>query len=1070
MRTRMRNRALTWLLAVAVLCVGAAAIGGLRPAHASEKKYLFGDPAAASAASQVTIPETPADYADGTVRWAATSPDLGGISAVLRGGTNEDAKTFYFQTNSGAAGIGVTKLTFANPIADMSKVDSLTFTYSLSNSNGLPTGNAKSAVKIHAMNVNDGAWTVNADSYVSVTGDNATGFTLSGADVMKLADNRGMLECLQIEGYVENAADTILSVSEISYVEKAAEAYDITVNATRGTITLEGGIGSAVEGATVRFTATPDDKKELKSLKVTCGEGTEVPVTDEGNNVHSFKMPAGAVTITAVFDSDIYKELYAGDKNEIAFTTPTAYADPETAARAQDPNYNPTWFYNVQDDRFILNAYAGLIYGATNLTFQNGIEDASRIKKISIEMTPHEFVYTDKDYFRFYPVNADGSIGSAGYVEIGSTDISVREQKMVLELNASDIAKLANDAGGIKTLQWATAHWDGGNSGYAQFSIWSMTYELYPVGEFPVRVGTAENCKVTLTSGTSAQNGDTVTFSVTPDAKYRADEIKVTKADGTEITVTEGENGSYSFTMPAEAVTVSAVCVSDVLKDLLTGPADVTFSTPEKFANQQTADTFQDERLNPSWFYNVSGDTVILNGYSALGYGAANMTFAKPIADTSKVKSLTISLKVGPFEMKEGSYYRLYPVNADGTVVVNRYLAFDETNITVRDQRIELVLEGSEIDALTDDDGTLTRLHWATLHRDGANEGWAQFTIDSISYELYSESDYHTVTFKDYNGDTAETVKTARGVKPADFETLSGYAAKTGYRPVWQTEAGVAFDFSQNVTEDIVLVPAWEINSYTLAFEADGAPLAPITQEYGTALTLPSAPEKTGYTFAGWYRNAEGTGETFTSETMPAENIKLFAKYERIAFGISTSAEHADIEVSEQADYGDTVTFTVTPEPGYRVKSVKALYGTSGSEFELTESEGTYSFRILADTTIAVETEKVRYSVTVDSEHARVTVAQNATYGDTVRIQVTPDKGFAVQAVSVTDAAGKAVTVTKAEDGSYTFVMPAGAVTVTVTSQKSSGCGTVGGAGLGGLGLLLCAGMLLLVKARQKSV
>ena len=1069
MRTKIRNRALVWLLTVAVLCAGAAAVGGLRPAHASEKKYLFGDPAAASVASQVELVR-PSDYANNTINYLINNVDPNAANNIPYGGTNESAKTFYLQsTGAGYYGMGATRLHFSNPITDMTKVDSLTFQYSLSNPAGLPTGENERTLHIYALKVTDNVWTVDKNSFVSITEENATGFTLSGVDVMKLADNQGKLEYLQIECHVQNNEVTTLSISEISYVEKAAEAFDITVNATRGTIVLEGGIGSAVEGETVRFTAMPNDKKELKSLKVTYGEGTEVSVSEEENNVFSFTMPAGAVTITAVFDSDIYKELYTGDKNEISFATPTAYADPETAARAEDPNYNPTWFYSIQDDRIILNAYAGMIYGATNLTFQNGIEDASRIKKISIEMTPHEFVYTDKDYFRFYSVNADGSIGSAEYVEIKSTDISVRDEKMIFELDASDVAKLANDEGGIKTLQWATAHWDGGNSGYAQISIWSISYELYPVGEFPVRVGNTENCEVTLTSGTSAQNGDTVTFSVAPDAKYRPDEIKVIKDDGTEVTVTSGTNGSYSFTMPAEAVTVSAVCVSDVLKELLTDPSDVTFSTPEKFANQLTEGAFKDPAMDPSWFYNTAGGKVVLRAYAALGYGAANLTFANPIADTSKVKTLTISLTVNSFEIADGFYYRLYPVNADGTVVTSRYLAFDETNIAVRDQKIELILEGSEIDALTDDEGTLTRLQWASYHLDGQNV-WATFELHSICYELYSESDYHTVTFKDYNGDIAETVETARGVTAIGFETLPGYAAKTGYRPVWQTEAGVAFDFSQNVTEDIVLVPAWAINSYTIEFEADGAPLPSITQEYGTALTLPDAPEKTGYTFAGWYRNAEGTGEAFALSTMPAENIKLFAKYERVSFEIEVAAERASVEVAENANYGDTVTFTVTPDAGYRIKSVKALYGTSGSEFELTESDGTYSFRILADTTIAVETEKISYSVTVTSENAEVEVAEKANYGDTVRIRVTPDKGFAVLSVSVTDTAGKTVTVTKGEDGSYTFTMPAGAVTVTVVSQKSSGCGTVGRAELGGLGLLLCAGTLLLVKVRRKSV
>ena len=66
-------------------------------------------------------------------------------------------------------------------------------------------------------------------------------------------------------------------------------------------------------------------------------------------------------------------------------------------------------------------------------------------------------------------------------------------------------------------------------------------------------------------------------------------------------------------------------------------------------------------------------------------------------------------------------------------------------------------------------------------------------------------------------------------------------------------------------------------------------------------------------------------------------------------------------------------------------------------------------------------------------EHGTVTVnLGNAKKGDTVTITVTPDKGYELNALTVTDSNGKAVAVTK-KDGKYTFTMPASKVTVKAT-------------------------------------
>ena len=72
------------------------------------------------------------------------------------------------------------------------------------------------------------------------------------------------------------------------------------------------------------------------------------------------------------------------------------------------------------------------------------------------------------------------------------------------------------------------------------------------------------------------------------------------------------------------------------------------------------------------------------------------------------------------------------------------------------------------------------------------------------------------------------------------------------------------------------------------------------------------------------------------------------------------------------------------------------------------------------------------YSVSVDDvKHGTVTVSpKSASKGDPVTITATPDKGYVLESLTVLDKDGKALALTDKGSGKYTFVMPAGKVTV----------------------------------------
>ena len=76
-----------------------------------------------------------------------------------------------------------------------------------------------------------------------------------------------------------------------------------------------------------------------------------------------------------------------------------------------------------------------------------------------------------------------------------------------------------------------------------------------------------------------------------------------------------------------------------------------------------------------------------------------------------------------------------------------------------------------------------------------------------------------------------------------------------------------------------------------------------------------------------------------------------------------------------------------------------------------------------------------RYDVAVsDGAHGSVTVSpKSASKGSTVTVTVTPDKGYALETLTVTDKNGSALDLTDKGGGQYTFTMPSGPVTVAAT-------------------------------------
>ena len=478
--------------------------------------------------------------------------------------------------------------------------------------------------------------------------------------------------------------------------------------------------------------------------------------------------------------------------------------------------------------------------------------------------------------------------------------------------------------------------------------------------------------------------------------------------------------------------------------------------------------------------FNMTGGTITGNN-GGTGSGAGLYL------DNSGKHTSTATISGGSIVGNKGAS-GVYAANANLSISGNPVISGQKTNLYLGSNKITLsgsLTNGAAIGVTTQanpTDGNPVQITNSSEYYEDAARYFipdatkviAQANNEGKYVELaYTADDYYKVTL-DLSHASATGGAIAMIKKDASY--AAALTADTGYTlPVEKPHGLDTYDrltgnqvasigikaVTGNTAIEITAVP----NTYTVKFDGNGNTSGTMAAQddmtYGDAANLAeNAFVRTGYNFAGWSTTSDGKCEypdEASVKNLTAENggtVTLYAVWtkKQVIPAFSSSAIQSykyDGSAKEYTLPSGINGFTITYKQGEASVDKPTNVGTydviisraedtTYAAFSQTITGGLVITKVSSSSSSSGSSNPT-YSVTTPSksENGKVSLDKStAKKGDTVTVTVTPDAGYQLDKLTVTDKNGNVLKLTDKGDGKYSFTMPDGKVEIKAVFAK----------------------------------
>ncbi len=553
------------------------------------------------------------------------------------------------------------------------------------------------------------------------------------------------------------------------------------------------------------------------------------------------------------------------------------------------------------------------------------------------------------------------------------------------------------------------------NAGSTRFACYQSSsnqknaqlYRKVETGAYSINIASDIEHGAVKSSRAKADQDEPVTITVTPDEGYELESLIVDGVDET----SNVSDGHYSFTMPAHDVTVTATFA------LTWNAVGYTVSPENTGSVWMIAGTTVKEGVSKSQM----GTSVTVKVVPGSGYAINTVT-------ATDANGNQVALTTGDTNGDHNGWGTYYTFTMPATAVT-----------------INATFKQGDLYILGDANGN----SWAgnvgvKMDYDSANEKYTKdvyFANDTYGYFSFTEH----LGNADYSN-----MGTRYGASNNNQQISSGQFNLYEGQNSFKIPAGIyTIEVNKNKTK-VTITP----KKITVTLTPNGGQveqgthvtvtsnLTALLQAINSSLSATLSTSTDGTTYA------EGNSYTFGSTgTTTVYGKASYGAIDQTANAEFTVVKHYDVTCTANptaggtvsanpvsVQQGETVTLTITTKEGYELTSVTV----NGDE--ITATDDIYSFAMPAQNAAVVANfTPINYNINVVKSNCEVEVTSPSAYNSQVTFTVTPrsDK-YEVSSVSVTYGENGTKPVTKNNDGTYSFYMPASDVTLTVVCTRKA--------------------------------